>query len=122
MLHQLGKFSDAEASLREGLSLETEARSQALVSNVLGTVLMDMERYREAIRCFEDSIRAWPDRGVGHREIAEACLRQERELPEALARARRAVEIDRASPALKRGNPRSQSRGRPGPARLGGSR
>jgi tetratricopeptide (TPR) repeat protein len=100
LLHQLGRFPEAEASLREGLSLETEARSQALVSNVLGTVLMDMERYPEAISCFEDSIRAWPDRGVGHREIAEAWLRQGRELPEALARARRAVEIDRASPAL----------------------
>jgi tetratricopeptide (TPR) repeat protein len=100
MLHQLGKFPDAEASLREGLPLQPDARSQALAGNVLGILLTDMERYPEAIQCFEDSIRAWPDRGVGHREIAEAWLRQGRELPEALARARRAVEIDRASPAL----------------------
>lgn len=100
MLHQLGKFSEAEASLREGLALETEARRQALASNVLGTVLMDMERYPEALSCFEDSIRVWLDRGTGHREIAEVWLRQGRNLPEALTRARRAVEIDRASPAL----------------------
>ena len=100
MLHQLGKFSEAEASLREGLALETEARRQALASNVLGTVLTDMERYPEALSCFEDSIRVWLDRGTGHREIAEVRLRQGRNLPEALTRARRAVEIDRASPAL----------------------
>jgi tetratricopeptide (TPR) repeat protein len=100
MLHQLGKFSEAEASLREGLALETEARQQALASNVLGTVLMDMERYPEALSCFEDSIRVWLDRGTGHREIAEVWLRQGRNLPEALTRARRAVEIDRVSPAL----------------------
>lgn len=100
MLHQLGKFSEAEASLREGLALETEARRQALASNVLGTVLMDMERYPEALSCFEDSIRVWLDRGTGHREIAEVWLRQGRNLPEALTRARRAVEIDRASLAL----------------------
>lgn len=100
MLHQLGKFSEAEASLREGLALETEARRQALSSNVLGTVLMDMERYPEALSCFEDSIRVWLDRGTGHREIAEVWLRQGRNLPEALTRARRALEIDRASPAL----------------------
>ncbi|HWX94680.1 MAG TPA: tetratricopeptide repeat protein [Terriglobales bacterium] len=100
MLHQLGKFSEAEASLREGLTLESDSRSKALVSNTLGAVLMDMERYPEAIACFEDSIGAWPDRGTGHREVAEVWLRQGRELPESLARARRAVEIDRASPAL----------------------
>ena len=100
MLHQLGRFAEAEASLRDGLALETEPRRQALASNVLGTVLMDMERYPEALSCFEDSIRVWLDRGTGHREIAEAWLRQGRNLPEALTRARRAVEIDRASPAL----------------------
>jgi tetratricopeptide (TPR) repeat protein len=100
MLHQLGKFQDAEASLREGLPLQPDARSHALANNVLGTVLMDLKSYPEAIACFEDSIRAWPERGTGYREIAEVWLRQGRELPEALARARRAVEIDRASPAL----------------------
>src|SRR5215472_2394101 len=100
MLHQLGDFAEAEASLREGLLLETEARRQALAGNVLGTVLMDMGRYPEALTCFENSIRAWPDRGTGHREVAEVSLRQGRDLPEALNRARRALEIDRASPAL----------------------
>ena len=100
MLHQLGDFPEAEASLREGRTLETEARRQALASNVLGTVLMDMGRYPEALTCFENSIRDWPDRGTGHRELAEVALRQGRDLPEALQQARRAVEIDRASPAL----------------------
>ena len=99
MLHQLGKFAEAEASLREGLPLESEPHRQALVSNTLGVVLMDMERYPETIVAFEEAIRMWPDRGTGHREVAEVWLRQGSESGEALQRARRALEIDRASQA-----------------------
>jgi tetratricopeptide (TPR) repeat protein len=102
MLHQLGRFTEAEASLREGLLLETESRQQALASNVLGKVLMDLGRYPDAVRYFENSIQGWPDRGTSHREIAEVALRQGRDFPEALQRARRALEIDRASPALSK--------------------
>jgi tetratricopeptide (TPR) repeat protein len=99
MLHQLGRFVEAEASLREGLPLESELHRRALASNTLGVVLMDMERYPEAIAAFEEALRMWPDRGTGHREVAEVWLRQRRELPEALQRARRALEIDRTSQA-----------------------
>jgi tetratricopeptide (TPR) repeat protein len=100
MLHQLGEFAEAEASPREGFSLESDPHRKALASNTLGVVLMDMARYPEAMAAFEDAIRMWADRGTGHREVAEVWLRQGREPAEALDRARRALEIDRASPAL----------------------
>lgn len=100
MLHQLGKFTEAEVSLREGLTLESDPHRKALASNTLGVVLMDMGRYPEAMANFEEAIRMWPDRGTGHREVAEVWLRQGSEPAAALARARRALEIDRASPAL----------------------
>ena len=61
---------------------------------------MDMERYPEAIAAFEEAIRMWPDRGTGHREVAEVWLRQGHELAQALQRAQRALEVDRASQAL----------------------
>jgi len=99
MLHQLGKFAESEASLLEGLPLESDLHRRALASNTLGVVLMDMERYPEALAAFEEAIRMWPDRGTGHREVAEVWLRQGRELAQALQRARRALEIDRASQA-----------------------
>ncbi len=102
MLHHLGQLSEAEASLREGLPLETNPRRRALVYNTLASVLMDQERFTESIALFENAGRAWPDRGTNHRGIAEVWLRQGRELPEALDHARRAVEIDRHATGLKK--------------------
>jgi tetratricopeptide (TPR) repeat protein len=58
-------------------------------------VLNDQERFTEAIASFEDSIRAWPDRGGGHVSVAEARLHQGSEIPKALTSARLAVELDR---------------------------
>jgi tetratricopeptide (TPR) repeat protein len=93
MLHHLGKLGEAEVSLREGLPLETDPHQRALVYNTLASVLMDQERYTEAIAFFENAGRAWPDRGANHRGIAEVWLRQEREPAEALDHARQAVEM-----------------------------
>jgi tetratricopeptide (TPR) repeat protein len=100
MLRHLGRFAEAEASLREAVPLQEERRLKALALNSLGLVLMDKEQYPEAIATFEKAIQAWRDRGSSHRAIAEACLRQGRELPKALECARRALEMDRAARGL----------------------
>lgn len=102
MLHQLGRFSEAEASLREGLPLETDNRQRALVDNTLAEVLMDQERFTESIAFFENAGRVGPDRGSNHRGIAEVWLRQGRELAEALEHARQAAEIDRSATGMKK--------------------
>jgi tetratricopeptide (TPR) repeat protein len=102
LLHHLGRLDEAEASLREGLPLEEDPRQRALVHNTLATVLMDAGRYPEAIAFFENAGTAWPDRGSGHRGIAEIWLRQGREFPEALAHAHQAVDIDRTASGMKK--------------------
>lgn len=102
MLHHLGQLSEAEASLREGIRLETDERQRALVYNTLACVLMDQERFPESIAFFENAGRAWPDRGANHRGIAEVWLRQRREFSEALDHARQAVEIDRGAVGMKK--------------------
>lgn len=102
MLHHLGRFDEAEASLREGLPLEENPSQKALVYNTLASVLMEQQRYPEAIAFFENAGRVWPDRGANHRGLAEVWLRQGRELSEALDHARQAVEIDRAASGLKK--------------------
>jgi tetratricopeptide (TPR) repeat protein len=102
MLHHLGRLGEAEASLREGVALEEEPRQKALAYNTLASVLMEQERYPEAIAFFENAGRAWPDRGSNHRGIAEVWLRQGREPAEALEHARQAVEIDRQAAGMKK--------------------
>jgi tetratricopeptide (TPR) repeat protein len=71
MLHQLGRLKDAESNLREGLPLQPEDRLKALNYNTLAKVLMDQERFPEAIAIFENAGRAWPGRGSNQRGIAE---------------------------------------------------
>lgn len=101
MLHHLGQLSEAEASLRAGLPLETDPHRKALVYDTLASVLMDQDRFTESIAWFESAGRAWPERGANLRGIAEVWLRRGRELPEALKRARQAVEIDRQATGMK---------------------
>jgi tetratricopeptide (TPR) repeat protein len=95
MLHHLGRFVEAETILREGLRLQKDSRQKALVYNSLATVLMDQQRFPEAIAFYESAGRAWPERGANLRGMAEVWLRQGRELQLALDQARQAVEIDR---------------------------
>ena len=101
VLHQLGRLPEAESRLRQGAPLEGDARQKALVYNTLASVLMDEERYPEAIAFFENAGAAWPERGANQRGIAEVWLRQGRELSEALDYAKQAVEIDRRATGLK---------------------
>jgi tetratricopeptide (TPR) repeat protein len=100
MLHHLGKLPEAEASLRECIPVQEHEQLKALAQSTLGAVLMDQQRYPDAIAVVEDSIRAWPDRGSSHRSIAEIWLMQNRELTTALEEARHALEIDRAARGL----------------------
>jgi tetratricopeptide (TPR) repeat protein len=99
-LYEIGKLEDAEASLRQSLTLEKDKRRRALSQEALGSVLLEQKRYTEAVACFEGCIADWPDRGCSHRAIAETGLRQGIWIAEAFGRAQKAVEIDRAAQAL----------------------
>jgi tetratricopeptide (TPR) repeat protein len=100
MLHHAGRLDEAEVSLREALPLHDNSREKALVYDMLASVLMDQERYTEAIAFYETAGTAWPDRGSNQRGIAEAWLRQGRELKEAVDCAGQAVEIDRCASGM----------------------
>jgi tetratricopeptide (TPR) repeat protein len=102
MLRHLGRFGEAEASLREGLFLETLQPQRALAFNTLASVLMDQERYTEAIEFYEIASREWPGHGASRRGIAEVWLRQGRELSEALKQAQEAVAIDKRATGLSK--------------------
>ncbi len=102
MLHQLGRFNEAEASFRQALPLRSDPRLRALSLNSLATVLMDQERFTEAIAFFENASQVWPDRGASLRGIAEVWLRQGREPAEALGCARQAVAIDRHATGMSK--------------------
>jgi tetratricopeptide (TPR) repeat protein len=98
-LYQLGRLAEAEASLQEARSLEQDERRVALSTEALGYALLEQQRYADAVACFESCIRIWPDRGCGHRAVAEAMLRQGK-AADAVVRARRAAAIDRNAQAL----------------------
>lgn len=102
MLQHLGKLAEAEASLREGLPMEENPQQRALVFNTLASVLMDQQRFPEAIAFYENAGRAWPGRGASCRGIAEVWLYQGREFAEALEQAQRAVDIDRKATGMKK--------------------
>lgn len=100
MLFHLGRFEEAESSLREGLPMEENPSQKALVYNTLASLFLQQGRYPEAIAFFENAGRAWPARGANQRGVAEVWLRQKRELQLGLDHARRAVEIDRRATGL----------------------
>ena len=100
MLYQLGQFKDAEGTLREALSLEKDKRRVALAQEALGGVLVELERYKEAIDCFETSAHLWSDRTCAHQAIAEALLRRGGASAEALAKARRGANIDHSTQSM----------------------
>ena len=98
-LYQLGRLAEAESSLQDARSLEQDERRVALSTEALGYALLEQQRYSDAIACFESCIRIWPNRGGGHRAVAEVLLRQGK-AGEAVVRARRASAIDQNTPAL----------------------
>ena len=97
MLYQLGQLSEAESCFRSGLGMESGARMKAVAREDLGKVQVEQKRYEEAMRSFEDSTQDCPDRGSGHRAIAEMWLRQGIREAEALNFALLAVETARTS-------------------------
>ncbi len=101
MLMHLGRFQEAEQRLRRNLTAQTGAQSTALAYSSLGQLLLELQRYDEAVECFETSLRHWPERGSGHRDLAEACLRRGGQASDAVQWARLAVLEDRSriSPA-----------------------
>lgn len=100
MLRYLGRFDEAELSLREGVFLERDAHRRALALSTLAAVLMHQERFQEAITAYEAASRAWPDSGASLRGIAQVRLWQGLEFPESLKQARQAVELDRRATGM----------------------
>jgi tetratricopeptide (TPR) repeat protein len=100
MLHKLGRFDEAESSLRDGLLLQPDDRSKALSYNTLAEVLMDQERFEESIAAYRTAGKLWPERGSNLRGIAEVWLRQGQQLLDALDSARQAVEVDKSATGM----------------------
>jgi tetratricopeptide (TPR) repeat protein len=95
-LFHVGRLQEAEACLLQSLLMEKNRRLKAVAESQLGHVLLEQRRFAEAIACFERSIADWPQRGDGHRGIAQTLLRQGAQPDEALRRARQAAELDEA--------------------------
>jgi tetratricopeptide (TPR) repeat protein len=95
-LHELGRIEEAEACLAKCSTMEYDDHKMALYKDALGHVLIEQQRYDEAVACFESGIPYWPQRGGCHRGIAMTLQRQGGRTTEALAKARQAVEIDEA--------------------------
>jgi tetratricopeptide (TPR) repeat protein len=99
-LLNLGRLQEAEACLRQSLLMEKKRRLKALCESQLGHVVLAQQRYADAIACFERSIADWPQRGRGHRGIAETLLAQGVQPAEALRQARQAADLDEANTTL----------------------
>ena len=95
LLYHAGQLREAEACLQEGLRIDTNPRLFALRVEQLGKICLEQGKYNDAVAYFERSVDGWPDRGGGHRAVAEALLRQGSPPAGALRRARLAVDADR---------------------------
>jgi tetratricopeptide (TPR) repeat protein len=120
VLMQLGHLDEAEKLLLRSIALaeqrepavrgrglgmgtaelKRQMKLSALRWETLGQLHLERLRYDEAMRCFETSLRDWPDRGSSHRAIAETWLRRGDSPSEALKWANLAVEEDRAAEAM----------------------
>jgi len=114
-LLQLGRLDEAETWLRQSVSLsrrdearqsgpaeiERQIKLTALGSSTLGQLYLEQSRYDEALACFEESLRDWPDRGATHRSIAELWLRRGN-VAEALKWARLAIVKEKSSKPLSK--------------------
>jgi tetratricopeptide (TPR) repeat protein len=107
MLMNLGRLQEAEQYLRRHLTVATDEKKTALAYSSLGHLLLEMQRYDEALECFETSLRHWPNRGSSHRDIAEASLRRGGHTSEAVKSAQLAVKEDRSKDNLA-GSPEAQ--------------
>jgi tetratricopeptide (TPR) repeat protein len=95
LLVQLGREDEAEKWLRRRLALGSDGKRQALTCSVLGHLMLTQQRYDEAMESFLLSLELWPERASSHRNIAETYLRWGGRPGQALAWARKAVEMER---------------------------
>jgi tetratricopeptide (TPR) repeat protein len=100
-LYQLGRLDQAERVLRRCLGIKTTFRHRALTLSQLGLVLMEQERWEDAATYFRQSIAEWPQRGGGHRHLAELLLRQDVQPEAAVEPARSALANDRSETLFK---------------------
>ncbi|HEY1220756.1 MAG TPA: hypothetical protein VGF03_17575 [Bryobacteraceae bacterium] len=96
---QLGRLEEAERALRRSLSMETNAALRTLCRDELGLLLMEQGRWDEAAACFRTCMVEAPNRGGGHRAMAELLLRHGEQYAAALHEARAAVAADRSKKA-----------------------
>ena len=98
-LFELGRMEEAEVCLRQSSIEEYDGHCIALYKDELGQVLVEQQRYDEAIACFESGIPHWPQRGGCHRGIAATLLRQGDNAPESLGRAGPLDKLRSSAPA-----------------------
>ena len=96
---QLGRLEEAERALRRSLAMETNAGLKTICRDELGRALMAQGRWDDAADYFRECIAESPQRGGGHRAMAELFLRRGDQRVEALDAARSAVAADRAQKA-----------------------
>jgi tetratricopeptide (TPR) repeat protein len=93
---ELGRLQEAEQVIRRSMSMKTNLEANIVCLDKLGHVLMEQGRWDEAAACFRDCILKSPNRGGGHRAIAEGLLRRGVRNEAALDAARLGVAADRA--------------------------
>jgi tetratricopeptide (TPR) repeat protein len=110
-LLQLGRFDEAESSLKEAAALRQAAKFSTLCNQTLGELKIEQRCYDEAVKYFEASLRDWPGNGPSHRGIAESFLRRAYRPAEALDWAKLAVQEDRAivNERIRSGGPKFQA-------------
>jgi len=100
LLMQLGRLDEAEQTISQALTRETEPRSTALAHCVLGEILLFQRRYDKAFAAFQTALNLWPERGATYRAIAEVGLRSGDDPSLVLQWAQLAVEKEKASRGL----------------------
>ncbi len=109
-LAHLGRLPEAEVWLRRNIEMrnEDEKRHLAIGCTTLGHLMLQADRYEEAIECFETSLRHFPGRSSGYRSMAEAYLLRGGDPSEALRWTRLAIDQAKGdqeiSPALRKMN------------------
>ena len=100
VLMQLGRLDEAEQTISQALTRETEPRSTALANCALGEVFLFQRRYDKALASFQTALNLWPERGATYRAIAEVGLRRGEDPSVVLQWAQLAVEKEKASRGL----------------------
>jgi tetratricopeptide (TPR) repeat protein len=95
-LFQLGRMDEAEVCLAHSSNMDYDRHKIALYKDQLGQVLLELQRYDEAIVCFLNGVKCRSQNGNCQRGIAAALLCQGVRAAEALVWANWAKEIDEA--------------------------